>query len=788
MIQIYKASNTNYDYNGDATLNPTSCILNMKLNDIWELQMKHPIDDKLPLITENAVISAPTPLGKKQLFRIYDFDKTDDEIICTAYPIFLDSRNDCFLFDVRPTNKKAKDALDLMLASNNKYSATSNISKASTSYFVRKNFMEALCGDDKNSFINRWGGEFAFNNYQIIVNERLGADNGLRVEFGFNLNGISEKVDMSNVITRIVPKAYNGYILPNEETVDSPNINKYPIVYIKEIEYQDVRLKEDATEGDAEKGIIVCDTLEILYQELRKKAKEEYEKGVDLPSITYDVDMIDLSKTDVYKDYQGLTKVNLGDTAHIKHKRLDITTTARIIELEYDCTTEEISNLVLGDFEENYFNDKASIINSASKVIDISNNTLMAEKISGIINMLNTSMRAQKDIAQRQDVRSILFEDLNKDSQTYGALCIGTQGIQIARKRNETDTDWQWGTAINFESIIADYIITGIISDKLGKFYLNLDTGELRMKDGTFIGKIKGGTIEIGNNFSVDENGNAKMNDGVFTGKIMGGTIRIGNNFSVDENGNAIAKNINVESGVFKGNIETTENAKIGKNLYIGEQSEYGKTIYFNKDAYIMAYMLSSAYPFMNITINGISFKIDNDGIRYSNNGKTFYINASGTSRFDSLDLSGNISIDGNTTAKHISCDSLYCEGSKKRVVQTEHYGMRGLNAVESAECLFTDSGKATMNAAGTCRIDLDKIWLETVSTEKPYYVFLSACSIGNVYCAKKEKDYFIVKGTPNMEFNYMVQAKQKGYENERLMLHRKDVKNGTIDIDTERT
>ena len=60
--------------------------------------------------------------------------------------------------------------------------------------------------------------------------------------------------------------------------------------------------------------------------------------------------MIDLSKTDVYKDYQGLTKVNLGDTAHIKHKRLDITTTARIIELEYDCTTEEISNLVLGDF------------------------------------------------------------------------------------------------------------------------------------------------------------------------------------------------------------------------------------------------------------------------------------------------------------------------------------------------------------------------------------------------------------------------------------------------------
>lgn len=763
MIQIYKADNTNYEYNGDATLNPISCNLNMKLNDIWEMKMKHPIDDKLSLITENVVISAPTPQGKKQLFRIYDFEKSEDDITCTAYPIFLDSRNDCFLFDVRPTNKTGKDALTLMLSSNPKYSAIPNIGKASTSYFIRKNFMEALYGDDENSFINRWGGEFAFNNYQIIVNERLGEDNGLRVEFGFNLNGISEKVDMSNVITRIVPKAYNGYILPNQETVDSPNINKYPIVYIKEIEYQDVKLKEDATEGDKENGIIVCDTLEILYQELRKKAKAEYEKGVDLPSITYDVDMIDLSKTDMYKDYQGLTKVNLGDTAHIKHKRLDITTTARIIELEYDCISEEISNLVLGDYEANYFNDNANILNSISKVIDTSNNTLMAEKISGIINMMHTSLRAQKDIAKKQDVRAILFEDLNKDSPTYGALCIGTQGIQIAKKRNETDTEWQWGTAINFESIIADYIITGIISDKLGKFYLNLDTGELRMEDGTFIGKIKGGTINIGNNFSVDENGNATIND-------------------------MVAKNIHVESGVFKGNIETSENAKVGKALYIGEQSEYGKTIYFNKNSFIMAYMLSSEFPFMDITINGISFTIDNDGVHYSNNGETFNIYANGTSRLDSMSLAGNLSIEGMTTANHISCDSLYCEGSKKRIVQTEHYGMRGLNAVESAECLFTDSGTAVINAAGTCRIELDKIWLETVSTDRPYYVFLSQCDLGTLYCAKKEKDYFIVKGTPNMQFDYMIQAKQKGYENERLMLHRKEAVNGTTDHHAKRT
>ena len=51
-------------------------------------------------------------------------------------------------------------------------------------------------------------------------------------------------------------------------------------------------------------------------------------------------------------------------------------------------------------------------------------------------------------------------------------------------KRTPDDSNWQWGTAIDFQSINADYVITGILTDKNGKFYLNLDTGELRMKDG----------------------------------------------------------------------------------------------------------------------------------------------------------------------------------------------------------------------------------------------------------------------------------------------------------------
>lgn len=505
MIQLYKAENNNFEMNGDWVLNPISCLFIPKINDQWVLEIENPIDESIDDFNLGAVISVTTPYGENQLFRINDRDKNDNSVIATAYPIFLDSKNDCFIWDTRPTNVNGQQALNMMLSSNSKYKASSNIDKINTAYYIRKNFIEALNADDENSFINRWGGEIIYNNYNIIVNDKIGADSGLRVEFGFNLLGVSEKINDDNLITRIIPVAYNGYTLPNEETVDSDNIDKYPKIYIKQIEYNNIKLKENAQTDDESNGTIICNSLEELYAELRKQAKLEYtENFVDIPQISYEADMIDLSKTDLYKDYKDLLKVNLGDTVNIKNRRLQIETKSRVISYEYNCITNSIDALVLGEFTTNYFDNVSSIDNSISKVIDQSNNTLMANKITGVINLLNASLRAQKDIAQKQDVRAILFEDLDPDSPTFGALCIGTQGIQISKQRNETDDDWVWGTAINFESIIADYVITGILADKLGNNYWNLDTGELvtrymKAQDATITGTLNGANINGGN-------------------------------------------------------------------------------------------------------------------------------------------------------------------------------------------------------------------------------------------------------------------------------------------------
>lgn len=553
MIQIYAPSNTNFSKNGTSLL-PTSCTLSIQANGTWSVFIENALDDRFQNIVENAVLSVPTPYGQ-QLFRITQMDKSDTGVSATAVPIFLDAQNDTFIYDQRPTDKTGQQALDILM-NGTKYSGHSNITKLSTAYYQMKNLIECLASDDENSFLNRWGGEIRFDDYDIYINERLGADNGARVEFGFNLSSIQESIDMSSVVTSIVPVAYNGYTLPDGETVNSPNIDKYPIHYIRTIHYDDIKLAEDATEG--EEDVTVCNTLDELYQALRTRAAAEYDSGIDIPSITYQVDMVDLAKTEEYAAFKDLVTVNLGDTVHIKHRRLDIETQARIVALEYDCIQQKVTSLTIGDSVRNYFDKTSDIANAAGQVIDTSTNTLMANRIAGVINLLTTSLRAQKDVAQRQDVRAILFEDLDESSPTYGALCIGTQGIQIAKERNAEGTDWKWGTAIDFQSVNADYIITGILTDRNGKFYFNLDTGELAMADGTFAGTINGSTI----------NG----------GTITGATIK------------------------------TDKDLHVGNNIYINSEVQTQKFIYFTADSFIRMF-LTSGWEYLTIESGRVALR-----------------------------------------------------------------------------------------------------------------------------------------------------------------------------------
>ena len=126
-----------------------------------------------------------------------------------------------------------------------------------------------------------------------------------------------------------------------------------------------------------------------------------------------------------------------------------------------------------------------------------------------------------------------------------------------------------------------------------------------------------------------------------------------------------------------------------------------------------------------------------------------------------------------NPIAKLHVIGDLCVTGAKNAIVRTSQ-GMTKMYSEESAEVWFTDYGKARLEN-GECRIDLDPLFLETVTIddENQMMVFLQEedeCNglyvkIGDTTFDVIEKD----AGQSNASFSYRVVAKRKGLENKRL-------------------
>lgn len=527
MIQVYSPGNTDYEVNGDMTLFPDEATVHPVLNQEWTAELHHIIDDegRWKYIVEDAVVKMPS-FNKSQLFRIKKKEKTDSGVTAEMQPIFMDAKDDCFLIDVRPTDKTGQEALDLMTAPNKKYKASSNINKTSTAYYQTKNLIEALNGEDENSFVSRWGGEIVFDNFTAIINDRAGGDYGVEILYGKNIqqDGFSEEVDTKDVVTRIVPKAFNGRMIEGKEPwIDSPLIDKYPTIRHRVMEFEDVKMREDAQEGDEDDGIIICDTQAELKKALTEKCNEQFDSGIDKPKVSISADLILLEGTDLYEDIKDLVKVSMGDTVHCRHSRLGIVTDARVIELEWDSVKDEIKSVVLGDYQESYIDNAASMMNRIESAIR-SDGTVIGAQVQGIINGVKAQLKAQSSVAQKQKVRAMLFEDLDPESPTFGAMCLGTMGFEIAAKRTADGRDWDWKTFGTGAGFFADFIVAGtMLADRIKGGRLTLG------------GKDNGNGVAI----IMDEYGKKVVElskYGITTRNIGSGGVRITNGDIIIEN------------------------------------------------------------------------------------------------------------------------------------------------------------------------------------------------------------------------------------------------------------
>lgn len=346
----------------------TKCIsanVQEELNGQFSLEIKYPIKAYLSdEIKSGRIITCEVGYGSRQAFRIYKTNKTLDEITIYANHIFYDL-TDNMLEDVYPKNLDANQFINWILSHSQyktNFKGNGNISNVATARYVRKNIVKVIMGDEENSILKLFSAELERNNYDISILRRRGTDRGVSIRYARNINGISFDEDNSTIGTRIMPKGYDGILLP-EKYVDSPIINKYPHPIIREIEYSDIKLKDDNSEDN--EGF---ETLEQCYEEMRKRVQKEFENGLDKPTISVDVDFVELSKTVEYKEYKNLEKVYLGDTIKIYLEKLGVDVMERVISTTYDVLADRFTNIELGKLNSNYVSENAQFQNTMEQV------------------------------------------------------------------------------------------------------------------------------------------------------------------------------------------------------------------------------------------------------------------------------------------------------------------------------------------------------------------------------------------------------------------------------------
>lgn len=163
-------------------------------------------------------------------------------------------------------------------------------------------------------------------------------------------------------------------------------------------------------------------------------------------------------------------------------------------------------------------------------------------------------------------------------------------------------------------------------------------------------------------------------------------------------------------------------------------------------------------------------------GFYIKDDGGTQYISVSSEYKTVTINqecaFSGDIFQSAHQTARLWDVEvngSLDTRGSKNRVIDTKHYGMRRLGAYETAAPYFGDIGQGTTDKNGECIVPIEAIFSETVDLDTEYQVFLQKEGPGDIWVQEKAKDHFTVKGTPGLKFAWELKAKQIDHGGKRL-------------------
>ena len=541
------------------------------INSSYFLEFDMPLSSDLSnIIKENMEIEASIPNNQTDIFRVRLIRKDLDTIYFYCTQVFF-SLEDNFIED---TNIVSKDGLGAILQIGNntqyphKFNFYSDIGTTNNARMVRKNVVSAILGDEDNTFISRWGGELDIHKYNVKMLTKLGTDRGVTIEYKKNLTGFEGTIDYSTYYTRCMPQGYDGLFL-DEKYVDSENINiNHPI--IKVIEFPDIKVKQNE-DSDG------YSTEEEAKQALRKAVKELYKQGADIPVANYEVNFIELSSTEEYKNYSILESIWLGDTVTVKHDNFNIK--SRCVHYSFDPIVKRYNSISLGE--------------ASTGILELNNG--IKDEINKAVTIVETEFE--------KVFKSAVNEATDLINKGLGGYIIKTRNELLIMDTEDINTAvnvWRWNiNGLGFSS-------TGYV----GPYETALtNNGKIVLTEAT-VSKINAALIKAGILSSFNGSTWINMEDGTFN---FANKVKFdGSKFDIDLSGKDLATNSSVNSSITI--LSNSISSKVSTSNY---------STLFNQNAESFSYTIGSDSTDVKINKSGVTIKNGALTVKNSNGATT---------------------------------------------------------------------------------------------------------------------------------------------------------------------
>ena len=416
--------------------------------------------------------------------------------------------------------------------------------------------IRSILGGVRGSVLDVYGGEYEFDMYTVRLHNQRGQNRGVTLRYGKNITDLQQEENISNTITGIYPywKDSEGNVVQLAgKIISAENAKNYP--YPRTIPYD---FSDDFEEVPTE-------------TELRSAAENYINtSGIGVPSVNISVSFVALWQTEEYKEIAPLERVQLCDTVTVQFEALGVSATAKVNKTVWDVLKERYENIELGDAKSNLTTE---IIKQEQEIKQKPSESFLQDAVSNATNWITNGrgyMMGIKDAdGNWMELCSLDQKDINKAMNVWrwnnGGFGHSKTGYNGPFTTAITQDGKMVADFITVGNLMANLIKVGVLSDQSGNFYLDMKTGELKMKNGSFTGEITSESGKIGP-FSIRKNELIIYNS---EGEIVA-------TFTLQGNNSSYPGKVSLE---LKGGPMTCEDLSVKRNATITNINRIGESL-----------------------------------------------------------------------------------------------------------------------------------------------------------------------------------------------------------------